>query len=81
MLLVQILLSFLVDPSWWSFLVPLIPSHNKSPTSPFMFYTYDTPRWVVSVVWCGSSRLCIAPRLRSGLRWLRGSGDDPVGCG
>ena len=38
-------------------------------------------RWVVSVVWCGSARLCIAPRLRSGLRWLRGSGDDPVGCG
>ena len=24
---------------------------------------------------------CIAPRLRSGLRWLKRSGDDPVGCG
>ena len=24
---------------------------------------------------------CIAPGLRSGLRWLRRSGDDPVGCG
>ena len=24
---------------------------------------------------------CIAPGLRSGLRWLKRSGDDPVGCG
>ena len=23
---------------------------------------------------------CIAPGLRSGLRWLKISGDDPVGC-
>ena len=39
-----------------------------------------------SMVLCGSARLLsqpayIAPGLRSGLRWLKGSGDDPVGCG
>ena len=24
---------------------------------------------------------CVAPGRRSGLRWLKRSGDDPVGCG
>ena len=43
-------------------------------------------RRMVSMVQCGSARLlsqpaCIAPGLRSGLHWLKGSGDDPVGCG
>ena len=28
-----------------------------------------------------SQPACIAPGLRSGLRWLKRSGDDPVGCG
>ena len=35
---------------------------------------------VYGVVRLLSQPACIAPGLRSGLRSLKGSGDDPVGC-